>query len=640
MRPKKMTKVRLIVAKSVIDSLIKDLHELGVMDINTVRHSGFDEGRPLSSFDDVSAQLLKLRSLKTILEKYSDKSPRSSSVVPPVPSSFDVSSLESKVRSLEESINRDSETLRSSQSQLSGVEKLMAFDSVDFTTLNTRTLVYRIGELSFSNASKLKQKILSLSKGVSLALRPSASSTTVLILCPRSEEAALDSILTDVSFSPIALPSNLTTPATLIKDLSLKISGLGKSIDSNLSTLRSISSASLSDVNSKIASLETISDRSSISSRFVSSKYLYVVEGWLVADTLGALSDVLKKYGSSVALEDLPLDPHHDAIPTVLDNPKSSQPFEFITKSYSFPNYSELDPTFTYFLVLPILYGMIVGDVLYGIMSILLSLYIIKNFKKSEMMSAVGRIWLICGIPTVFFGILFDEWLGMTHFHLVEYLSKWTGFELLHSPLYTSLHRVENLPDLLLITIFVAFVHLALAFILGAINEWNHNKKHSLAKVAWLVLEIGIVLLFLTQLKPAYPAIFSFVDSSGFTLVGTIFALVGVISIALLEGLMGIIELPGFAGNVLSYVRIGVIGVVGVILAEIINEYLRPSPEQGLLLIVTIPVFILLHLANCALAMFEALVQGGRLNIVEFRSKFFHGGGKTFMPFAIKRRNI
>jgi vacuolar-type H+-ATPase subunit I/STV1 len=35
--------------------------------------------------------------------------------------------------------------------------------------------------------------------------------------------------------------------------------------------------------------------------------------------------------------------------------------------------------------------------------------------------------------------------------------------------------------------------------------------------------------------------------------------------------------------------------------------------------------------------MFESLVQGGRLNIVEFRSKFLHGGGEAFTPFALKK---
>jgi V/A-type H+-transporting ATPase subunit I len=113
-------------------------------------------------------------------------------------------------------------------------------------------------------------------------------------------------------------------------------------------------------------------------------------------------------------------------------------------------------------------------------------------------------------------------------------------------------------------------------------------------------------------------------------------AVVGFILVAGTEGLMGIVELPGFVGNLLSYTRIAVIGVVGVILGEIINEFLRPSPTQGFLALIVLPIYLGLHAANCAIAMFEALVQGGRLNIVEFRSKFFHGGGVLFAPFAMR----
>jgi len=50
---------------------------------------------------------------------------------------------------------------------------------------------------------------------------------------------------------------------------------------------------------------------------------------------------------------------------------------------------------------------------------------------------------------------------------------------------------------------------------------------------------------------------------------------------------------------------------------------------------VLIPVFIVLHVANCFIAMFESLIQGGRLNIVEFKMKFMHGGGGVFTPFAL-----
>jgi V/A-type H+-transporting ATPase subunit I len=111
--------------------------------------------------------------------------------------------------------------------------------------------------------------------------------------------------------------------------------------------------------------------------------------------------------------------------------------------------------------------------------------------------------------------------------------------------------------------------------------------------------------------------------------------IISAIALALTEGIIGIIEIPGLIGNILSYTRIAVIGIVGVILAEIFNDFLMPLPGSGIAAIIMIPVFLALHVANCFIAMFEALIQGGRLNIVEFKMKFMHGGGGVFTPFAL-----
>ena len=112
--------------------------------------------------------------------------------------------------------------------------------------------------------------------------------------------------------------------------------------------------------------------------------------------------------------------------------------------------------------------------------------------------------------------------------------------------------------------------------------------------------------------------------------------LVSVAVIAGVEGFIGVIEIPSILGNILSYTRIAAVGIVGVVIAEkLVNEFLLPLPKAGLMLFILIPLFVGLHLFNCFLAMFESLIQGGRLNIVEFRSKFLRGGGRAFRPFAL-----
>jgi Archaeal/vacuolar-type H+-ATPase subunit I len=70
----------------------------------------------------------------------------------------------------------------------------------------------------------------------------------------------------------------------------------------------------------------------------------------------------------------------------------------------------------------------------------------------------------------------------------------------------------------------------------------------------------------------------------------------------------------------------------------LIDQAFTPNLGMGIpLFIVYIIIFILLHFFNMVLGIFEGMVQGVRLNFVEFFSKFYTGGGIRFRPFSYKR---
>ncbi len=631
LRPKKMKKVRLVVMKSAVERLIKDLHELGVVDISKTCHSTLEEARALPKFDTVSSLLVKLRGMLAVMEAYTNtKSSTPDTLLDTRQAEEEAKVLVSdeRLKKLIERASRLQDELKELEMKITAVKKLNPYSHMDFSRLETRTLSYRVGEMPLVKIPNLKTKLELLDAENNLISKSGVN--VILLLFNRKGEDQIDGLLTESGFAELQLPSGMKTPPETLMSLSGEIEGHKIEMSQIRKDVQAISHKNLQTVRKLIDSFEVEADRSSITSKFSSSKYLYLVEGWIADEDFPKLESTVSGYGGQASVQDVVIT-HHEMPPTVLDNKGPAKPFGYITRTFSLPNYRELDPTFMYFIALAFIYGMIVGDVLYGVISLLISAWIVKNFKSSDMMYNVGMIWLICSIPTMIFGMIFDEWGGMTLQHLVNYVSSWFGVELLASPLYSGFHRVENLPTLLLLTIFMSFVHLALGFILGAINEWHHNKKHAYAKLGWLGLELGIVMIFIAQL--------GYVDSV-FNNAGMVMAGISFIIIAATEGLMGVIEMPGFVGNILSYTRIAVIGVVGVILAEIINEFLRPSPSMGLLALVMLPIFLALHAANCMIAMFEALVQGGRLNIVEFRSKFFHGGGVAFTPFAMKARRL
>jgi V/A-type H+-transporting ATPase subunit I len=626
LKTKPMKKVRIIVLKSVVEKLIRDLHKAGLVDIRKSQYEGLEEGRPLESFDEVSAELLKLRSLLSVMESNIGQI----SVEPEIIESKDAMErsrnlrVGQRLKELSTEASRLSEELAALESEAGVIEKLLHFTDIDFSKLDTKTLDFRAGELPLSKMGKLNRE-LEAAKGESTILRDPNSDTTI-IFYEESRADEVDTILAELGFNDIEIPKDITRPAESIDRITEQYNTKKAKLEHVKAEIISLSESNYKEVASIKHSLQVVADRLEISSRFSGSGRLFVIEGWITAESYNNLSRLVDTYGNEAALEDVRFG-HEEMPPTVLKNPAIASPFEFLTNSYSLPNYHEMDPTMLYFLCLPIIYGMIVGDALYGVASIVLGYVLMNKFKNSYVMYNVSKIWFYSGFPTIIFGILFDEYGGMSHFGILEYFGKWLGSPIVTEPLYHGLHRIANVLELVILTAAVGMVHLALGFAIGAINEWGHNKKHAFAKIAWIGVEVGMVLALVGAIGVA--------DAS-FTTAGLVLLVLSIITLGITEGIMGIIELPGLIGNILSYTRIAAIGIVGIIIAELLNDFVIPLPSQGILALVLAPVFLGLHIVNAFIAMFESLVQGGRLNIVEFRSKFLHGGGEIFSPFKMR----
>ena len=636
-RAKKMKKVRVIVLKSQTEHLIKELHEAGLIDIRKASLAGLDEGRPLASFDEVSIELVKLRADLAAMETAAGTGTRREPAIIEGVKALQMSrslKIGDRLRSLSAESAALNEEIKGLESNLAFASTVSQFMHVDFSKLSSRTVEYRIGELPLSKADRVMDVVKNA--GGDFVSQP--GSRIALVLFPRKSEQAIETALSDAGFLEMDVPKGMATPAALIKTAGAELDDRKLKLAAARRELADIARSEMDKVRDLIASLEILSQRAEISSRFSQSKKVYVLEGWIIASDMSKLEELGKKH-KDVTIEEAEVDEHHEMPPTVLDNPKVAGPMEFITKSYSLPNYFELDPTVAYLIALPILYGMIVGDVLYGAISLLLAFFFYKKFQKSYIMSNVSKIWMYSAIPAMLFGLIYDEWAGMTHFKLAQFVGSWIGVTILKAPLYIGFGRIENVLALVGLSALAGMVHLTLGFIFGAVNEWHHDKKHSIAKVAWIGVELGMLLALLPYLGGMFPALEGI--DPGLTPAGVVLLVISVITLGATEGVIGIIEIPGLVGNILSYSRIAAIGIVGVVIAELLNDFIIPTPDKGLVLaLVLAPVFVIFHVLNCFVAMFESLIQGGRLNIVEFRSKFLHGGGDVFIPFSLYNKKL
>jgi V/A-type H+-transporting ATPase subunit I len=351
------------------------------------------------------------------------------------------------------------------------------------------------------------------------------------------------------------------------------------------------------------------SEKSEAPLKFASSRNLFFVTGFVPKKDKEDLIDELEH----VTDERIYIEEHeigkHDTVPIKFDNPKSVGNFEFILNLYSLPKYSELDPTAIAFLTFPILFGFMLGDIGYGLVTLILFI-ILKKFIPST--KKLANIFIFSSVWTIVFGFVFGEFFGAEEL---------MGHELPHL-----IHRLTHINELMVIAIVIGVVHLNMGYFIGFYNEWkNHGFWQAfLEKMSWVFLEISIALI---------AAALYFKSFSPW--IGGALAFVSAFMIYKGEGLKGLIELPGLFSNILSYSRLMAIGLASAGLAIVVNEFAFEMFHGGIGSIIG-AVFILLfgHIINMALGLIGPFLHSLRLHYVEFFTKFYHGGGQPFKPFG------
>lgn len=609
-KPTRMQKVRIFANSNVLVRLIEELHEMGVMEIEQVEHPELKTHRPLETHSVISQALVKTRAMEAMLpNRYVSRK---------------ILGYEEAIKIFEKispvydelvGISKELEELEKREELLEEKkDRLGVFVKAGFETKNLpRSLDFFMFAMDEKIAKKQLKKMLDGVKG---------SFEKIIIDTKKRGNIVVGIIGVEKGGSPALILEKYGVDVYYVPKIGVE--GENRMVRKELEKIKERKAEIKNELN-KIAeehyekiqmikeSLKIAADRAEIAARFGFSKKIVVIEGWIIADKFGEIEKKLKSMlGDRVHMERI----EGKNPPTILENPEIIKPFEFLVKFYSLPKGKEFDPSIIFAFTIPLIYGMIIGDVGYALLSIWFANFLMKKWPSGPVYG-FASIWRFSAIGGIIWGAIFDEWFGAGH-------AFWLGLE---HPLYHGFHRMALLPYVVVASILVGIFHLTIGFVLGAMKEWHHSKKHAIGKISWVLTMYGGLLAITTYLFPLLP---QFAGEAGVMM----FAL-GVATTAAIEGVAGMFEIPGVLGNILSYARIAAVGVAGVVLAELINKFFVPSWEAGPLNLIILPLFICLHFSNAVLAMFESLVQGGRLNLVEFSSKFFEGGGRAFNPFAV-----
>lgn len=469
--------------------------------------------------------------------------------------------------------------------------------------------------------------------------------TCAFLLCHASNGAKLEAFLRSIGFTYPADRSK-KPPQARMQDLNARIEKLRAEIDGAEAEIRTYA-ALRSAMQYTIDYFSMRIEKYDVLGRLWQSPHVFVITGYIPAESAPALEkELTEKFEAYVELETPAED---EDVPVKLKNNAFAAPVEGVLESYSMPGRKEIDPSTLMAVFYYFLFGMMLSDAGYGLLMVIGCGIALAKFKNmEESLRKFLKMFLYCGISTVFWGAMFGSFFG----DAVSVIGK-TFFNVdiaIPALWFTPLNEPMRL---LLFSFLIGVIHLfaglgAQFYQLARQGLW----KDAIFDVVFWYMLVGGGILYLLSMQ-----MFADMVSLGFTLpaavgtAGAIAAGIGAVGIVLtagresrspfkrlLKGLYGLYGVSSYLSDILSYSRLLALGLATGVIASVFNQMGAMLGNSPAGVAVFVFAFLVGHTLNLGINVLGAYVHTNRLQFVEFFGKFFEGGSRKFNPFSAKTK--
>jgi V/A-type H+-transporting ATPase subunit I len=398
--------------------------------------------------------------------------------------------------------------------------------------------------------------------------------------------------------------------------------------------------------------LNTILHRERACENFLRSDSVVFIEGWVPTERDSAFRAlIVKACGEDYFLEEEAVESGSESVPIKLKNNGFVSVFENITAMYSMPKYNEFDPTPLLAPFYWLFFGLMVGDIGYGLVLMIGTLAMLKLMDLKEGMKKFIKFFFCLSFAVILAGVLYGSLFGFAVITPLPVLDA-NGVQQLNDagqPMFKAILDSQlDIPTMLIASVALGVVHVLFGVVVKGVLCLRRGDIAGAIfdSLFWILAVLSGIGMILNMMVPGLlpPAIG---QSSSWILYGSLIGLACTqgrsspsIGGKIGNGLYGVYGISSYVGDLVSYTRIVALALSGAYIAYSFNKMAEILPEGPVRIIFGFVIMLLGQTLNFGLALLGAYVHTCRLQYVEYFGKFYEGGGVLYKPLTLQHDSI